>query len=404
MNDITLRYSMAYIITLTFIILTIAQLSIGLYIPSLPTIAVDLHTSVGQTQLCINVYLFFYGFSQLVYGPLSDRYGRKPILLIGLVIFVFGTMGIVMVRNINMLLFTCFVQGIGSGSISVLLRAIIRDIYDGKELNRSLSYVTMITAITPAIAPVIGGFIGSHFGWIWDFKSLTLYGILVILIVIFALPETNFKRHATLNLTQVKQDYFELLQHNHYMAYVAAIIAIYICQIIMFTIAPFFFQLHLGATAQMFGIYAIVSALGYFIGGLIYNRCTERFSNLWFIQAALVILIVMGSLLLLQAWFFGYNVASVLIPILFISIGVGFVLASGISGALEPFPHIAGVAAAFTGCLQMVGSALIGAFISFWHITTLEGMALGYLAVAAALYVCIKILSGPLKQSLHVSS
>src|SRR3989338_7703363 len=130
-NALTVRYSMAYIIFLAFIILSIAQFSIGLYIPSLPSIARDLNTTASQAQLCVNLYLLFYGFSQLFYGPLSDRFGRKPILLVGLVIFIIGSLFVVVERNIQVLLLGCVVQGLGSGSISVLIRAIIRDLYEG---------------------------------------------------------------------------------------------------------------------------------------------------------------------------------------------------------------------------------------------------------------------------------
>lgn len=403
-NALTLRYSMAYIIFLSFIILSIAQFSIGLYIPSLPSIAHDLNTTASHAQLCVNLYLLFFGFSQLFYGPLSDRFGRKPILLIGLVIFIIGSLFVVVVPNIHVLLMGCIVQGIGSGCISVLIRAIIRDLYEGKELNRGMSYITMITAISPAIAPIIGGFIGAHAGWIWDFKGLAVYGLIVCAVVYFALPETHQASKIKLNFAKIKNDYRELLNNAHYLAFAAAIIAIYVCQIMYFTVAPFLFQVHLGMSSEAFGFFGLAPAAGYFLGGLIYNRYTARWDNVNFIQYAVFILFAMGALLLFEYEVTGYTSYSIIPPMIVGSIGVGFVLAAGISGALTPFAHIAGVAAAFTGCLQMVGSALVGSVISFFHVTSLQGIALGYIIIAMALMMCVNVLRKPLATVPAVSS
>lgn len=404
MNALTLRYSMAYFITMSFIIMTIAQLSIGLYIPSLPSIARDLQTTTGQAQLCVNLYLLFFGFSQLFYGPLSDRFGRKPILMIGLIIFIIGSLFVVVVPNINVLLAGCIVQGIGSGCISVLIRAIIRDLYEGKTLNRGMSYITMMTAVTPAIAPIIGGVIDTHVGWIWDFKGLAIYAVLVAVLVYFALPETHGASEIKLNLDKIKKDYRTLLSNPHYLAFVLAIIVTYVCQIMNFTVAPFLFQVHLGLNPQSFGFFGLAPAAGYFIGGLFYNRFTERWDNHRFIHYTIFILLSMGALLLFQAMVTGYTIWSIIPPIVIASIGVGFVLAAGVSGALAPFAQIAGVAAAFTGCLQMVGSSLIGAVMSAFHVTSLQGIAIGYVLIAMTLMFCVNILRKPLPLPQSVSS
>ena len=254
----------------------------------------------------------------------------------------------------------------------------------------------MITAVTPAIAPIIGGFIDAQFGWIWDFKGLAIYGCLVWLIVYFALPETHAASQTKLNLTNIKNDYKTLINNNHYLAFVAAIIAIYVCQIMYFTVAPFLFQDQLGMTPQSFGFFGLAPALGYFVGGLIYNRYTERLENTKFLQYTIFILFAMGAVLMFQAQVTGFRAYTIIPAMIIASVGVGFVLSAGISGALTPFAHIAGVAAAFTGCLQMVGSALIGSMMSFFHVTSLQGFAIGYIVIAIALMICVNILKRPL--------
>ena len=230
-------------------IIVIAMVSVfllaaGLYIPSLPQISKQLAVSNHLVQMSFNIYVLFFGISQLISGPLSDHLGRRWIAIGGLLLFIIGTSFILMHETPQTLLLTRAIQGLGSGAIAVVAKAIFRDIFHGPKLAVMLTYTFMIGCIIPIITPVVGGYLTEHLGWRSVFIVLFLFAIIIAGIVSYCLPETLSKseRLPKLGLRQLIKNYYQLLCNNRFLCYAAILILNYTCMVIYMTYSTFIFQ------------------------------------------------------------------------------------------------------------------------------------------------------------------
>ena len=178
-------------LTLLLAMLTaLGPLSMDMYLPSLPDIAHVLGAPVVRTQLTISSYLIGFAVGQMIYGPLSDRYGRRPVLLAAVALYLASTLACAAAQSVDLLIAARLLQGIsGSGAI-VLARAIVRDVYSGVQAARELSLMGSISATAPIVAPMIGGVLQAGFGWRANFICMSVGGLIALLVAGRLLPET----------------------------------------------------------------------------------------------------------------------------------------------------------------------------------------------------------------------
>jgi|APSaa5957512535_1039671.scaffolds.fasta_scaffold148386_1 Bcr/CflA subfamily drug resistance transporter len=204
------------IAAITIFLLLILQMSTDIYLPSFPYIAQDLIATQTSVQLTLSLFLGGFAVSQLFYSPLSDYFGRKPILLFGILFFLLMNILSIFVVNIDQLLWLRFLAGVGGGSCSVVSRAITRDIFTGKSLEKIASYQLITWSIIPIIAPLIGSYIQHYSGWRYNFIFLSIIGILAVNIIYFLLPETRPIQHKP-NSLQIKftfKNYLRIPRHS----------------------------------------------------------------------------------------------------------------------------------------------------------------------------------------------
>ena len=240
------------------------------YLPSLPTLTVVFNTSQNMIQLTIAFYLLGFSLFQLVYGPCSDRFGRRPVLLIGQVIALIGSIGCAMAQSIETLILFRILQGAGIASCTVIMRSIMRDVFSGMQLARAASQISTAFAIAPAVAPVLGGYIESWLGWRMNFVVIMTY-ILVIGITTWRyLPETNrFLNRKATNIRTMLTNYSLLLKHKVFLGYLFCS-GLSIAGIIAYTTAsPFLFQSLLGMSAVNYGWLTVFIALALIISRII---------------------------------------------------------------------------------------------------------------------------------------
>ncbi len=359
----------------------LGPLSTDLYLPSLPAIGTYFQRSVADTQLTLSVFLVGFAFSQLIYGPLSDRFGRRPVMLGGLTIFVAASILSAFAWSLEVLIAARFLQSLGVCAGPVLGRATVRDIYGPERAAKVLSYMASAMALAPAIAPVIGGLLEGLFGWRASFWALVAVGLFLLAAIALVLPETNrFRDAMALRPRRIVGNFATLLGHQAYLGY-ALIVAFSYCGIFTFISGSSFLLIGtLQLTPQAYGFTFGVFVLGYMLGTFISGRFGQRIGPSRLLAAGALLGFLCGAAGLGLALAGVLTVASVVAPFTFFMVAVGFMAPNAFAGALRYYPHMAGAASSLLGFLQMGTAALIGIGVGHLH----DGTALPMAATLAA--------------------
>lgn len=343
------------------LLMTISQMAISIYLPSLPGIASSFKTNESLVQLSLTSYILGYGFSQFFYGPLSDQYGRRLIVLIGLCIFIIASVIAICAPNISVFLLARLLQGIGIGCGDTMGRAIMCDCFKEKDFVKAATYIGMAATITPLISPIIGGYIEEWAHWRANFIILLIYGMLNFFVMFYYLPETNLRMQATRNsLKSVFNTYWFILRNRVFLGFFIPGLICFIGEIIYSMISPFLIQEKLGWSPVAYGWLSILTVAGLLLGTLIANRLAHKFNHHQMVLIGLCILVLGAVTMLLLSLIVKMSVMSIVLPMLIFVVGVGIVYPNTNMGALSPFTAIAGSAGALQGGLQMLGAGFLG--------------------------------------------
>jgi MFS transporter, DHA1 family, multidrug resistance protein len=368
-----------FALTLLLSLLTaLGPLSMDMYLPSLPDIGRTLNAPIVQVQLTISSYLFGFAAGQIFYGPISDRFGRRPVLLAALVLYAFATIGCAVAQSIGGLIALRFLQAVGGAGAIVLARAVVRDIYSGVRAGRELSLMGAITGVAPIIAPVIGGGLQIWFGWRATFVLLVAFAALIGVVAARLLPETLRETIKTpFSLSAMAEMYRSVAVHRGFLAYLAILTSAFIGLFAWISGAPVVMQSAIyGLSPFAFGVTFAVGAGGYVLGTFIAARIVMRLGldRLIGIGTAamalggLAMAMVIGAALGHVLWFVGAMT-------LYLA-GLGFALPATMAGALTPFPDRAGTASSVLGFAQQTGAAItaaaVGAYLgrSAWPVAS----------------------------------
>jgi len=354
----------------------LGPLSTDLYLPSLPALRAAFGASIGEVQLTLSVFLAGLAGGQLFYGPLSDRFGRRPVLLAGVAIYVVASIACVAAQGIGSLIVARFVQAAGAGAGPVVCRAIVRDVHGREGSARILSYMGAAMALAPALGPVLGGLVEASAGWRANFAVLAAYGIAGLALTFAALPETvpDSRSDAT-TLSGLLRGYLGLLTERSYMGYVVCSALAYGGIFSFISGSSFVFVEIVGLSPPVYGLCFGAIVLGYMAGTLAAGRLTRRLGIEWMVRNGGFVSAAGGLALLLSVLAFGASVPGILLPTVFYMVRTGLVLPNAMAGAIGPFPRLAGTAAALLGFIQMGVAALIGAAIGHLADGTARPMA-----------------------------
>jgi len=247
------------LVSLIIFMAMVGRFATDMYVPSLPAITKAFSTSATSVQYTITVFLLGLGLSQLIYGPLADRYGRRRLILIGLVIGGVGSLLCVFAHSVNQLILGRVIQGIGMGGGISLCRAMLSDLFEGPRLAQMTSYLSMAFAVAPAVAPAMGGYMQQWFGWQSVFEFVMVYALIALFVSWAFMPETN--QHRNKHATEVKvmlHNYFELLTNPTFLGYLASASLALSGVIAYVTMGPFILQNDLGLTPVQYGCLALI--------------------------------------------------------------------------------------------------------------------------------------------------
>ena len=336
----------------------LGPLALNLFMPSMPGIAQEFAVGYDTVQLSLTFFLVGLALSQLVYGPLSDRFGRRPVLLSGLVLFVASSMLCALAAEIGWLIFGRLGQGVGACAGMVLARAIIRDVH-GRERSASLiAYVTMAMVVAPMLAPAVGGYLDLWIGWRAGFVFAAAAGLGVLVLTLVGLHETLPRSIALPGLGRMVGLYRTLLALPAFRGYTAQT---------AFTSAGFFGFLGgaphvvieiMGRSQGEYGVYFMLSAVGYMSGNFVAGRLSMRLGVDRMIIAGIAVSLVGTAVMTALAVAGMVTPWALFGPMVVFGFGNGLSLPNGLAGAVSVRPDLAGTASGVSGFVQMGTGAL----------------------------------------------
>ena len=362
----------------------VGPMSVDLYLPSLPDLGRVFGASVPQVQLTLSGYLLCFAIGQIVFGPISDHVGRKPVLLAALSLYVAVCLSCMFATSIEMLIALRCLQALGVAGAPVLARAIVRDLYHGVRAGRELARMGSITALAPVVAPSLGGILQSTFGWRASFLGMAALGLCAIVLVVRLLPETMKQppKHP-MSLLSIIRGYGIFLRHRTFRIYLAIVSASYGGLFAWISGSSFVLQDLYGLSPLLFGLVFAAATLGYGLGTLLAARLVVRIG----IDRTIVcggVALAVGGLAMAAATALGAtSPAALAVPMALYLCGLGLAMPQSMAGALMPFPERAGAASSLLGFLQQATASAIGIVVG----QMLGSSALPLAAIVAAMGV-----------------
>ncbi|WP_366554754.1 multidrug effflux MFS transporter [Aquibaculum sediminis] len=348
----------------------IGPFALNIFVPSIPGLARFYEVDYGTIQLTFTLYLVGLAVSQLFYGPLSDRFGRRPLLLGGMALFVVASVICALAPPLEYLIIARILQAVGGCSGLVLSRAIVRDLYGRDKAASVIGYITMAWVAAPMMAPSIGGLLDVHFGWQASFYLVAAAGLAALLAAMRWLHETNHHRSSDSGGVAMILGFGRLLKSPRYLGYALPTAFTSAVFFSFLAGAPYLTIEVLGLTPFGYGLWFILVSFGYFLGNFASGRYSQRLGvDRMILTGTLLALVGVGLIAtfalggLLSPW-------TLFMPMFLVSLGNGMSIANGLAGSVSVYPAMAGAASGLAGFLQMglgAGSAqLVGLVQEHW--------------------------------------
>ncbi|MBD2809329.1 multidrug efflux MFS transporter EmrD [Xenorhabdus sp. Vera] len=331
----------------------VGQMTQTIYVPVIADMASELSQPAGEVQRVMAAYLFSYGLSQLFYGPLSDKVGRRPVILAGMSIFLVATTCALLAPNLLVLVIASACQGLGTGVAGVMVRTMPRDLYTGTTLRYANSLLNMAVLVSPLLAPMIGGLIAHQFGWRSCYLFLLILGTIVTFFLFRRLSET---RPTQTESSTMLVSFHQLLSHGNFVAYLVMLVGGLAGVAVFEASSGVLMGAVLGLDSLTISILFILPIPAAFFGAWYAGREGKTFYRLMW--HSVICCLLAGILMWLPGWFGIMNIWTLLVPAAIFFFGAGMLFPLATTGAMEPFPYLAGAAGALVGGFQNIGSGV----------------------------------------------
>ena len=367
------------------VLTAMAPMATDMYLPGMPSIAADLGGTPSQAQLTLSAFFFGFGGGQLLYGPVADRFGRRPVLLFGLTLFIAATLGCAIADSVRTLIVLRFLEAVGGAAGPVLARAAVRDLYGGDRAARVLSTMVLIMGAAPLFAPIIGGQLLLIAGWRAIFWALCAYGVVCVAVVVLVIGETlPAERRLTISAFGMIRSYGLLLTNKHYLGFALGGSSVYGGLFAYLTGSPFVFITLYGVPAEQFGFLFGINVVGLMLGASINRRLVMRLGAHRLLSYALIAAAASGVALLAVALIDRGGLVALFVPQWCFISCLGFVGTNAMACGLALYPERAGTASALAGTIQFTIGASCGALVGLLN----DGTAVPMAATTALAGVC----------------
>ena len=348
------NFSLLFMLVL---LVAVGQMAQTIWIPAMSGMAADFQVPEGEIQHVMAAYLLTYGVSQLVYGPLADRLGRRPVILFGMTVFMLATLLAITTHSLTMLIAASALQGMGTGVGGVMARTLPRDLYQGTQLRHANSLLNMGILVSPLLAPLIGGVLDT----VWNWRACYAFLLVLCIGVTFSMarwmPET---RPQDAPRTRLIASYKTLFGHADFNCYLLMLIGGLAGIAVFEACSGVLMGSVLGLSSMTVSILFILPIPAAFFGAWFAGRPARRVSTLMW-QSVLSCLLA-GLMMWVPGLLGIMNIWTLLVPAALFFFGAGMLFPLATSGAMEPFPFLAGTAGALVGGLQNIGSGLLAGF------------------------------------------
>ena len=352
------------------LLLSLQPVTTDLYLPALPALTHSLGAPLAAAQLTLSGLLLAFGCSQLVWGPLSDRFGRRPILLASLSIYTVASLGSAFAPSMALLIAWRVAQGAAMGAVVMCARAIVRDLYQPLEGARAMSKALTGLGVVACICAPLGGLLSTWLSWRAALLALTVYAVITLTLVALRMPETLARRNPqALQPRVLLATWAQVLRHPTFWAFSLQTTATYGGLFTFLAASSFVYIDVLGLARTVYGAYMASTGLAYFIGTFLCRSLLARLGLLRTVKIAGALSIAGGTLMALVAWMGWHQPWALTLPFYLFMLGHGIHQPCGQSGAVGPFPQAAGVASALNGFMMMLTAFAIGG----WLGTQLDG-------------------------------
>jgi len=360
----TRQHSSLRIVFILGLLAMLMPLSIDMYLPALPVIAQQFGVPAGSAQMTLSTYILGFALGQLLYGPMADSLGRKPVILGGTLIFAVAAGACALAQSIDQLITLRFFHGLAAAAASVVINALMRDIYPKEEFSRMMSFVMLVTTIAPLLAPMIGGAVLVWLSWHAIFWILAIAALLASLMIFFFISETlPVERRQPFRIRTTLGNFATLFRHKRVLSYMLASGFSFAGMFSFLSAGPFVYIELNHVLPQNFGYYFALNIVFLFMMTIINGRFVRRVGALRMFRAGLWIQFVMALWMVVSAAFDVGFWALVVGVAAFVGC-VSLVASNAMAVILDEFPHMAGTASSLAGTFRFGIGAIVGALLS----------------------------------------
>ncbi len=377
--------SPALIVSLLALLMGTQPIATDLYLPTLPGLAAELKSPMGSTQATLSALLFAFGFSQLLLGPMADRFGRRPVLLGGLSVFMLASIGSVLAGDIGALVAWRTLQGMGMAAAVVCARAMVRDLYAPTEGARIMSKALTGLGLIALASPLLGGVLASTVGWRHALAAIGVFGAVCLALVALAMPETLRERNPNaLRLAPMFAMWARILRHPTFTAWALLIACTYGGLFAFLAGSAFVFIDVLGSSRMAFGLYLAGSSVSYIVGTFWCRRWLLRHGLAGAVKRGAAFTLAGGASMAALAWAGVIGPWAIAVPQFLFAFGHGIHQPCGQAAVIGPFPQQAGAASALAGFILAAVAVAVGAWLGVAMNGTVYPLVLTVGAMSAA--------------------
>lgn len=358
-------------VQLTFVLLLVlgsigalTPFAIDMYLPAMPAIAKDMGVEAGSVQITLTIYTAGFAIGQLIHGPLADSFGRRPVLLSGIFFFAIGSVVCALATDVEMLTYVRAAQGFAGAAAAVIIQAVVRDMFEREEFARTMSFIILVITVAPLVAPMVGGYLSTWFGWRSVFWFLTLFAVLVSLAVFWKIPETLDKeKRQPLRLKTTLRNYLRLSMNPVVIGLVLSGAFSFAGMFAFLTAGSFVYIDIYGVSATLFGYLFGLNIVCLIIMTSINGKVVKRFGSHAMLRFALTVQLLAG-IGLFVGWALDVGLWGI-VPFVMCYVGTLSTIGSNsMALLLSGYPDMAGTASSLAGTLRFGMGSIIGSIVA----------------------------------------